>query len=299
MKDFSFSCLQQDQKMSHWGRPHFLLSCPDFPCLPKPHPWAALVGVPCQHPAPRGALGGLGVLREHVCPAGKPWGAAAVAVLQSVSQFHRGEHHQGKEPQSHGHRGHLRYGTGWPRSRAAFPGSHPGLRAAPLPPDPYVKVWLMYKDKRVEKKKTVVMKRCLNPVFNESFAFDIPTERLRETTIVITVMDKDRLSRNDVIGKVGDTPEGHPGGNWGQPGPGLPAPGAISSVECGVNPSCWVSWPQRAGALPERQGWRDGAQGWIPPPGITPRDGSGGIIHEITQFIISTMMTNERHNPHP
>ncbi|KFQ90880.1 Synaptotagmin-7, partial [Nipponia nippon] len=68
--------------------------------------------------------------------------------------------------------------------------------------DPYVKVWLMYKDKRVEKKKTVVMKRCLNPVFNESFAFDIPTERLRETTIVITVMDKDRLSRNDVIGKV-------------------------------------------------------------------------------------------------
>ncbi|XP_069079342.1 synaptotagmin-7 isoform X4 [Pleurodeles waltl] len=68
--------------------------------------------------------------------------------------------------------------------------------------DPYVKVWLMHKDKRVEKKKTVVMKRCLNPVFNESFIFDIPTERLRETTIIITVMDKDRLSRNDVIGKI-------------------------------------------------------------------------------------------------
>ncbi|KAJ6650991.1 hypothetical protein lerEdw1_001209 [Lerista edwardsae] len=68
--------------------------------------------------------------------------------------------------------------------------------------DPYVKVWLMYKDKRVEKKKTVVMKRCLNPVFNESFLFDIPTEKLRETTIIITVMDKDKLSRNDVIGKV-------------------------------------------------------------------------------------------------
>ncbi|XP_023604632.1 LOW QUALITY PROTEIN: synaptotagmin-7-like [Myotis lucifugus] len=67
--------------------------------------------------------------------------------------------------------------------------------------DPYVKVWLMYKDKRVEKKKTVTMKRNLNPIFNESFAFDVPTEKLRETTIVITVMDKDRLSRNDVIGK--------------------------------------------------------------------------------------------------
>nr|XP_013226779.1 synaptotagmin-7 isoform X3 [Columba livia] len=84
--------------------------------------------------------------------------------------------------------------------------------------DPYVKVWLMYKDKRVEKKKTVVMKRCLNPVFNESFAFDIPTERLRETTIVITVMDKDRLSRNDVIGKVGSVwwwdPEMCPAEGW-------------------------------------------------------------------------------------
>uniref|UniRef100_A0A4W3IIE3 Synaptotagmin-7 n=1 Tax=Callorhinchus milii TaxID=7868 RepID=A0A4W3IIE3_CALMI len=68
--------------------------------------------------------------------------------------------------------------------------------------DPYVKVWLMHKDKKVEKKKTVVMKRCLNPIFNESFIFEIPTEKLRETTIIITVMDKDKLSRNDVIGKI-------------------------------------------------------------------------------------------------
>ncbi|XP_077569912.1 synaptotagmin-7b isoform X2 [Stigmatopora nigra] len=68
--------------------------------------------------------------------------------------------------------------------------------------DPYVKVWLMNKDKRVEKKKTVVMKRCLNPVFNESFPFDVPAHVLRETTIIITVMDKDKLSRNDVIGKI-------------------------------------------------------------------------------------------------
>ncbi|CAL8403554.1 unnamed protein product [Boreogadus saida] len=68
--------------------------------------------------------------------------------------------------------------------------------------DPYVKLWLMHKDKRVEKKKTVVMKCCLNPVFNESFPFDVPAHVLRETTIIITVMDKDKLSRNDVIGKI-------------------------------------------------------------------------------------------------
>ncbi|KAG7245428.1 hypothetical protein INR49_010879 [Caranx melampygus] len=53
--------------------------------------------------------------------------------------------------------------------------------------DPYVKVWLMHKDKRVEKKKTVTMKRCLNPVFNESFPFDVPAHVLRETTIIITI----------------------------------------------------------------------------------------------------------------
>ncbi len=60
----------------------------------------------------------------------------------------------------------------------------------------------MQKDKRVEKKKTVTIKSCLNPIFNESFPFEVPAHVLRETTIIITVMDKDRLSRNDVIGKV-------------------------------------------------------------------------------------------------
>lgn len=90
--------------------------------------------------------------------------------------------------------------------REGYPGEPPHCSSdlfSTRPPDPYVKVWLMYKDKRVEKKKTVTMKRNLNPIFNESFAFDIPTEKLRETTIIITVMDKDKLSRNDVIGKVG------------------------------------------------------------------------------------------------
>lgn len=112
----------------------------------------------------------------------------------------------------------------------------------------------MYKDKRVEKKKTVVMKRCLNPVFNESFAFDIPTERLRETTIVITVMDKDRLSRNDVIGKVGDTPQG-------------PQVGTGDSQARGCQrlvPSLvWV--PQRAGIFPEKQGWTMGSHAGMDP----------------------------------
>ena len=35
------------------------------------------------------------------------------------------------------------------------------------PPDPYVKVWLMFGEKRVEKKKTPVYKCNLNPTFNQ------------------------------------------------------------------------------------------------------------------------------------
>ena len=34
-------------------------------------------------------------------------------------------------------------------------------------PDPYVKVWLMFGEKRVEKKKTPVYKCNLNPTFNQ------------------------------------------------------------------------------------------------------------------------------------
>lgn len=41
--------------------------------------------------------------------------------------------------------------------------------------DPYVKIYLLYNGQRIAKKKTHVKKRTLSPVFNESFAFDIPT----------------------------------------------------------------------------------------------------------------------------
>lgn len=40
--------------------------------------------------------------------------------------------------------------------------------------DPYVKIYLLYNGQRIAKKKTHVKKRTLSPVFNESFAFDIP-----------------------------------------------------------------------------------------------------------------------------
>lgn len=44
--------------------------------------------------------------------------------------------------------------------------------------DPYVKIYLLMDGKRIAKKKTHVKKRTLSPVFNESFAFDIPTNEV-------------------------------------------------------------------------------------------------------------------------
>ncbi|CAG0882527.1 unnamed protein product [Darwinula stevensoni] len=68
--------------------------------------------------------------------------------------------------------------------------------------DPYVKVWLQYGDKRVEKRKTPVYKCTLNPTFNESFAFNVPWERIREAALNVLVMDFDSVGRNELIGKL-------------------------------------------------------------------------------------------------
>ncbi|XP_050393921.1 synaptotagmin-7 isoform X3 [Patella vulgata] len=68
--------------------------------------------------------------------------------------------------------------------------------------DPYVKIWLSFGQNRVEKKKTTIKKRTLNPVFNESFIFDIPWEKLREASLEVTCMDFDKVGRNELIGKV-------------------------------------------------------------------------------------------------
>ncbi|XP_035827363.1 synaptotagmin-7-like [Aplysia californica] len=68
--------------------------------------------------------------------------------------------------------------------------------------DPYVKIWLSYGAARVEKKKTNIKMRTLNPIYNESFIFDIPWEKVREATLEVSVMDFDKLGRNELIGRV-------------------------------------------------------------------------------------------------
>jgi len=70
--------------------------------------------------------------------------------------------------------------------------------------DPYVKIYLLHKDQRISKKKTHVKKRTLNPVFNESFVFDLPRSDngLADIQLEFALLDWDRVTKNEVIGRL-------------------------------------------------------------------------------------------------
>jgi hypothetical protein len=97
--------------------------------------------------------------------------------------------------------------------------------------DPYVKVYLTYNGQRISKKKTHVKKRTLNPVFNESFIFDLPPPPqqsaasspsdtsptgsggvgvgggcggtgLTGVSLEMVVLDWDQMTKNELIGRV-------------------------------------------------------------------------------------------------
>merc|ERR1719419_1148340 len=74
--------------------------------------------------------------------------------------------------------------------------------------DPYVKIYLLYNGQRIAKKKTHVKKRTLNPVFNESFVFDLPKSDngLADIQLEFALLDWDRVTKNEVIGRL--TPGG-------------------------------------------------------------------------------------------
>lgn len=72
--------------------------------------------------------------------------------------------------------------------------------------DPYVKVTIAHKGKRLKKKKTSVMKNTLHPVFNESMVFDVATEQIAEVDMIVKVIDYDRVGQNELIGCVGIGP---------------------------------------------------------------------------------------------
>lgn len=81
------------------------------------------------------------------------------------------------------------------------------LRALDLPAkdangfsDPYVKMYLL--PDRKKKFQTKVHRKTLNPVFNETFNFNVPFAELPGRKLHFSVYDFDRFSRHDLIGQV-------------------------------------------------------------------------------------------------
>uniref|UniRef100_A0A8R1TZ75 C2 domain-containing protein n=1 Tax=Onchocerca volvulus TaxID=6282 RepID=A0A8R1TZ75_ONCVO len=66
--------------------------------------------------------------------------------------------------------------------------------------DPYVKLCLLPEGK--QKFETKIKRKCLNPIFNEMFAFNIAYTELQCKTLQLIVYDYDRLRKNGRIGQL-------------------------------------------------------------------------------------------------
>uniref|UniRef100_A0A8C1ZYX9 Double C2-like domains, alpha n=1 Tax=Cyprinus carpio TaxID=7962 RepID=A0A8C1ZYX9_CYPCA len=67
--------------------------------------------------------------------------------------------------------------------------------------DPYVKIYLKPDVKKKSKHKTAVIKKTLNPEFNEEFFYEISLSELVHKTLEVTVWDYDLGRSNDFIGE--------------------------------------------------------------------------------------------------
>lgn len=56
-----------------------------------------------------------------------------------------------------------------------------------------MKVSLICDGRRLKKRKTSTKRNTLNPVYNEAIVFDIPPENIDQISLLIAVMDYDRL----------------------------------------------------------------------------------------------------------
>jgi len=66
--------------------------------------------------------------------------------------------------------------------------------------DPFVRVYLLPNTHK--ELKTKVIKKTLNPIFNESFKFVVPLVDITKKTVVFQVFDWDKISKTDCIGEV-------------------------------------------------------------------------------------------------
>ena len=68
--------------------------------------------------------------------------------------------------------------------------------------DPFVKITWLVSGKPIKTKKTSCKKNNIDPVFNESFSFNVTPEQLETTSIAITVWDYNSKSRDDFVGRI-------------------------------------------------------------------------------------------------
>ncbi|NXE36447.1 SYT1 protein, partial [Ptilorrhoa leucosticta] len=66
--------------------------------------------------------------------------------------------------------------------------------------DPYVIVYLTSDVKK--RYETKVYRKTLNPIFNESFTFQVPQAEISESTLVMQIYDFNRFAKHDIIGEV-------------------------------------------------------------------------------------------------
>ncbi|XP_034937732.1 synaptotagmin-10-like isoform X2 [Chelonus insularis] len=66
--------------------------------------------------------------------------------------------------------------------------------------DPYVKIYLLCQGKRLKKKKTTVKKNTLFPIYNESLVFDVPSDNIEDVSLIVKVIDYDRIGSNELMG---------------------------------------------------------------------------------------------------
>ena len=59
----------------------------------------------------------------------------------------------------------------------------------------------MQNGKRLRKKKTSIKKFTLNPYYNESLTFDVPLEWIQSVSLLVTVVDYDRVGGKEPIGE--------------------------------------------------------------------------------------------------
>src|SRR5688572_1165806 len=62
---------------------------------------------------------------------------------------------------------------------------------------------MTYRGQRIAKKRTRVVACTLNPIFNESFSFNLLREQtLKDTHLEFYILDWDRVTKNEVLGRL-------------------------------------------------------------------------------------------------